>query len=377
MLTADMKALIVGGGIAGLASAIALQRVGVECDVAEIGDLRPIGAGIGLAGRAPDALDELGVYEQVAATGQPLGPPVLRDAVGAVITMPPPPPEVPEGKKPLGAYRPIVAEILAKAARRLGANIQTDSSIASIEEHDDRSLVTMSNGDLRAYDMILGADGVNSRTRSLIMPDTPQPAYAGQMTIRWMASHGPMEGEGWYIDGGLGRIGFLYQRGPKLMYVTTVINMPKERLTQPSAHRMLKRLMDEYTAPPIVELREQLERTPDAVLIVRPFEWILLDRPWYRGRTLLIGDAAHATTAHLGMGGVMALEDAVVLAQCIAAAPSLAAAYEAFMERRFERVRTVVETSITLCEREHETRFLGPEVDKLMDSAFAALSEPY
>ena len=79
-MTAVSKGLIVGGGIAGLASAVALQRAGVRCDVAEIGDLRPVGAGIGLGGRAPDALDELGIYDEVAATGSSLPSAATRPA---------------------------------------------------------------------------------------------------------------------------------------------------------------------------------------------------------------------------------------------------------------------------------------------------------
>jgi 2-polyprenyl-6-methoxyphenol hydroxylase-like FAD-dependent oxidoreductase len=131
-----------------------------------------------------------------------------------------------------------------------------------------------------------------------------------------------------------------------------------------------------YTAPPIVELRQHL--TPESELIARPFDWILMDKSsWYRGRTLLIGDAAHATTAHMGMGGGMALEDAVVLGQCIAAASSLADAYQAFVERRFDRVRTVVETSVVLSKREQQNLPPGPETGKLLGRAMAILSQPY
>ena len=90
---------------------------------------------------------------------------------------------------------------------------------------------------------------------------------------------------------------------------------------------------------------------------------------------MLIGDAAHATTAHMGMGAGMALEDSVVLAECIAAASSLSAAYAAFMARRFERVRLVVETSLALSKLE-QTNEDGLEAS-LQSSAFAALAAPY
>ncbi len=132
--------------------------------------------------------------------------------------------------------------------------------------------------------------------------------------------------------------------------------------------------MDSYTAPAIVELRKRL--TPDADLICRPFEWILLSEPWYRGRSLLIGDAAHATTAHMGMGGGMALEDAVVLAQCLDKASTLQEAFETFMTRRLPRVRTVVETSVALSKLE-QAKAPPLESRGLMKTAFEAISQPY
>ncbi len=378
-MTAVSKGLIVGGGLAGLASAIALQRAGVQCDVAEIGDLTPIGAGIGLAGRAPNALDEIGVYNEVAATGQPgLGAPGNYDAAGRVIMAPPPPgeiPHVPGGKEAIGAYRPILAEILIRAAARAGANIETGLSIESIDDNDDAANVRMTNGKTRGYDFVIGADGVNSRTRSIIFPEAPEPEYAGQMSIRWVFPSDPIDGEGWYFAGEFGKMAFYHQPRPNLIYAPMVINMPRTRLSQQDAYDVVKRLTDMYTAPAIVQLRERL--TPESELIARPFDWILLEKPWYRGRTLLIGDAAHATTAHMGMGGGMALEDGVVLAQCITAAPSLAEAYDSFVDRRFERVRTVVETSVALSKREQQHLRPGPEDMELMGRAMSVLSQPY
>jgi 2-polyprenyl-6-methoxyphenol hydroxylase-like FAD-dependent oxidoreductase len=124
----------------------------------------------------------------------------------------------------------------------------------------------------------------------------------------------------------------------------------------------------------VVELRKRL--TPDAKLIGRPFEWILLPEPWHKGRALLIGDAAHATSAHMGQGGGMALEDSAVLGQCIAAAASLPEAFDAFMARRFERVRAVVETSVGLSRLE-QAHAPPSENVALLTRALSALAQPY
>ena len=371
--------LIVGGGIAGLASAVALQRVGVRCGVVEAGDLAPIGASIGFAGRAPNALDELGVYDELFSTGKPFGArlkaPAMHDAAGKVIAAPAEPKRTPGVREPVGVHRPLLAEVLAKTARSLGASIETGLSIESIDDRDDAAVVRMTNGEVRSYDFVIGADGVGSFTRSLIFPGAPEPEYAGQMSIRWLYAGDPIPGEGWYFAGDYGKIAFYHLPEQHIMYSPMVINMPETKLSQWDAYEVARRLTAMYTAPGIVELREHL--TPESELIPRPFKWILLEKPWYRGRTLLIGDAVHSTTAHMGMGGGMALEDAVVLAKCIHANPTLTDAYEAFMDRRYERVRTVVETSVALSKAEQEGTAADPVNQKRMAEAMAILNQPY
>ncbi len=376
MVAGVSDGLIVGGGIAGLSAAIALARVGVHCDVLEKGD-GPVGAGMSLSGRVIDVLDELGVYDEAYKTGAPftaeMAAPRMKDLTGNPIGVAPTRRDRPEAKPPVRVYRPEFATILEKRAAELGVTIQKGVTAEAIENGDSEAIVTLSNGEQRRYDFVIGADGVNSHTRSLVFPDAPPTAYAGQMSIRWMSYGPPVAGEGWYVGGREGRLGFFHLPHQNVIYAPVVFAMPEKRISQEEAYRMVKGLLDKFTAPPIVELRSRL--TPDAILISRPFYWILMPDPWFRGRTLLIGDAAHATTAHMGMGAGMALEDAVVLAECLAAAPSLTEAYASFMARRFDRVRLVVETSLALSKLEQKGD-QGLEAS-LMSTAFAALAKPY
>jgi 2-polyprenyl-6-methoxyphenol hydroxylase-like FAD-dependent oxidoreductase len=368
-------ALIVGGGIAGLSAAVALGRVGVHCDVVEIADA-PLGASLGVSGRAAEALEEIGVYEECYDAGTPFTRDTtatsLMDAQGRLLSAGPPRPDWPGAKTAIGIYRPILLKILAEAGRRLGVNIQRGITAQTIEESNAATWVTFSSGEKRQYDLVIGADGIGSRIRSFVFPDAPAPAYAGQMSFRWMAPGPAIEGEGFYI-GPFGRVGFYYlPQG--MVYVPAIISAPEwVRRTDEELFSIFAHLLDSYTAPAIVELRRRL--TPDAELICRPFEWILLPDPWHRARTIIIGDAAHATTAHMGMGGGMALEDAVVLAQCIAAAPTLREAFDAFMERRFTRVRTVVETSVALSRLE-QAKAPASENMALLGSAVRSLAQP-
>jgi 2-polyprenyl-6-methoxyphenol hydroxylase-like FAD-dependent oxidoreductase len=369
-------ALIVGGGIAGLSAALALGRVGVHCDVVEIADT-PLGASLGVSGRAAEALEELGVYDECYDAGTPFTRDTtatsLMDAQGRLISAGPQRPDWPGAKTAIGIYRPILLQILADAGQRLGIKIQRGITAQAIEDCNGATSVTFSDGEKRQYDVVVGADGIGSRTRHLVFPDAPKPTYAGQISFRWMAPGPAIQGEGFYV-GPVGRVGF-YSLPQGMVYVPAIISAPEwVRRTDEEVSSIFTDLLDSYTAPAVVELRRRL--TPDAELICKPFEWMLLPDPWHRARTILIGDAAHATTAHMGMGGGMALEDAVVLAQCIAAARTLGEAFDAFMERRFTRVRTVVETSVALSRLE-QAKAPASENMTLLSSAFQTLAQPY
>uniref|UniRef100_A0AAU2VJ35 FAD-dependent monooxygenase n=1 Tax=Streptomyces sp. NBC_00008 TaxID=2903610 RepID=A0AAU2VJ35_9ACTN len=375
-MTCVSTALIIGGSIAGLSTAIALSRVGVSCEVVELAEA-PGGASIALSGRATQALDELGVYDACSAGSTVFLPGSTvadqMDAAGNLISEGPKRPLLPGVKDAIGVHRPVFLATLEEAARELGVKVYRGVTARTTDDRDDGVLVTMTDGRRARYDLVVGADGIGSRTRARLFPDAPGPAYSGQYSLRWMMSGPPIDGEGWYI-GPVGRLGFYHLPGG-LTYIPAVISMPERvHLSDEDVYSLFARLLDSYTAPAVVEMRRRLTR--DADLIGRPFEWILLPAPWHRGRTVLIGDAAHATTAHMGMGGGMALEDAVVLAQCVSEAPTLEAAFDAFMERRHARVATVVETSVELSRLEQAGAPTSENV-ALLSKAFQTLGQPY
>jgi 2-polyprenyl-6-methoxyphenol hydroxylase-like FAD-dependent oxidoreductase len=100
------------------------------------------------------------------------------------------------------------------------------------------------------------------------------------------------------------------------------------------------------------ELRELI--VDSAGVVERPLEHVLVPEPWHRGRVLLIGDAAHATTPHLAQGAAMAIEDAVLLGELLERAAPVDALLAEFMSRRFDRAKFVVDTSRQLSEWELE-----------------------
>ncbi|KAL3460093.1 hypothetical protein BJX64DRAFT_290578 [Aspergillus heterothallicus] len=375
-MSRPLMALIIGGGIAGLSSAIALTRVGVRCEVLEKGNPKE-GASIAFSGRAVNALVDLGIYDLVYDAGTPFPHDsqvaTMRDAAGNTLSRGPSRPTWPDAKEAVGIYRPTFIEIMMKVAIDLGVQIHIGTTFDKIENSASGVTVQLSTGEQRSYDFAVGADGINSATRRELFPSSPDPKYSGQLSIRWMAPGPQVQPESWY-QSALGRLGFYYL--PEgYVYVPSVIDhLESTRLTSEETYQRFSNLLDSMTAPAIVELRQRLNRDSD--LIARPFRWILLSAPWYDNRTILIGDAAHATTAHMGMGGGMALEDSVVLGQCIRDSLTIDEAFKAFMERRYERVKTVVNTSVELSNLEQRN---APPVERmeLLESAFAALSSPY
>lgn len=149
------NALIVGGGIAGLSAALALARIGVHCEVLEIADA-PLGASLGLTGRATQALDELGVYDDCRASARVFMPgetlTSLHDAAGNLLSPAPTRPSLPGIKDGLGVYRPVFLDVLTQHARRHGVVIRRGVTAEAIDNAADVATVTLTGGERRRYD---------------------------------------------------------------------------------------------------------------------------------------------------------------------------------------------------------------------------------
>jgi 2-polyprenyl-6-methoxyphenol hydroxylase-like FAD-dependent oxidoreductase len=111
-------------------------------------------------------------------------------------------------------------------------------------------------------------------------------------------------------------------------------------------------------------------------IIYRPVGSLLLQSPWYVGRVLVIGDAAHTSPPHLASGATIAIEDAIVLSELIDAGAVLPEALEEFMKRRYERCRMVVENSRQLGEWEKFPETPGADPTALIAASMNALAAP-
>ena len=245
--------------------------------------------------------------------------------------------------------RPVLHAILREQTLASGAGVRLDTTVKALRSGATGVDATFSDGTQTTYDLVVGADGIGSHVRSMIFPDAPVPKFTGQGCWRAVAPRQPeIDGPHLFL-GGTVKAG-LNPVSQAEMYMFVLQHVPDNpRLPDSNLHTMLALLLAEFGGA-VARVRDELG--PHSRIVYRPLETLLLPPPWYDGRIVLIGDAAHATTPHLASGAAIGFEDAIVLAEELVAAERVEEALSNFMDRRFERCRLVVENSAMLGELE-------------------------
>jgi 2-polyprenyl-6-methoxyphenol hydroxylase-like FAD-dependent oxidoreductase len=305
-----MKAIILGGGIGGLASALALTREGWQVEVLERSpEFTEAGAGLSLWPNALRALDALGVGEPVRGLAALEGQGGIRDAAGRWLSRT----DTAELERRYGPVAMIHrADLLAvlRAAVPAGAL----HPLVTVTGVRPDGTVLHSGGESRA-DLVVGADGVRSVTRQSVWPDVPGPRYAGYTSWRAVSRPVPVaeSSESW----GRGeRFGYAPLPDGRV-YWFAVANAPEGARDDGLAG--LRRRFGGWHDP-IPALLQAAD--PGAVLHHDLYELPPL-KTYTSGNVVLVGDAAHAMTPNLGQGACQALEDAVVLGNVMARANGL------------------------------------------------------
>ena len=269
--------------------------------------------------------------------------------------------------------RPVLARILADATRAAGANVRLGCTFTAIEQHDDRVEVTFTDGQRGRYDLVIGADGLYSKTRAAVFPDAPHPTYTGQAVWRAVLPRAPEITTVTIWVGQPVKPGVNPVSSAEMYIFITEARPTNAHVDSNELAPAMRALLATFPDPVLQSIRGQIG--PDSQIVFRPIESLLMPRPWFRGRVVLIGDAVHATTPHLASGACIGIEDALVLAEQLDAVQDVKTALESFQERRWDRCRMVVENSLRLGEIE----IAGGDKDehaRIMHDSMIALAQP-
>ena len=333
------KALIIGGGIAGPVTAMALRRAGIDSVVYEAHGRGSDGVGafltLGVNGLA--ALEILDLRETIEALGMDTPKMTMFSRGRALASMP---------MAARTVSRAELYEVLRDEAVRRGVPIEYGRRLAGAEPTPDGVRATFADGTTAEGDLLIGADGLRSVTRTIIDPDAPRPRHVGLLNVGGYAR-------------GMGRLGepgvanFVFGRRCFFGYfvhpdgdVWWFANPPSRRepdraellgITPDQWRRRLVDLFRDDTGPMLDIIAASDEIFPG---------WNTYDFPrvprWFNQRMIIIGDAAHATSPSSGQGASMAIEDAIVLAKCLRDRPDTQRAFAAFEAARRARVERVV-----------------------------------
>lgn len=337
------KVIIVGGGIGGLATARGLLHMGWDVTLYEQAQaFRPVGAGITLAPNAVRALDWLGLGAELRSRGMAHGAAGIRDTSGRWLMRT----RVEElearyGVPSFALHRADLHEMLVAGAA--GATIVTGHTVTGVRNMSE-PVVTFDGLDgpgEDAADLVIGADGINSRTRTALFPRHPGPAYAGYITWRGLvpadAAPAASRAVGVTETWGRGQRFGIVPLADGQVYWFATASLPARSHTHDTIRDLAARYHDWHD--PILTL---IEATPPQALLRHDIYHLATPLPHYQaGQIVLLGDAAHALTPDIGQGGCLALEDAVTLINLMPSdvdVPEALAAYERARKARTQRL---------------------------------------
>ncbi|MDQ0946950.1 2-polyprenyl-6-methoxyphenol hydroxylase-like FAD-dependent oxidoreductase [Streptomyces phaeochromogenes] len=341
--------LVVGGGASGNAVTILLRRAGIAVDLIEA---KPdwnatTGSGITLQGNALRVLRELGVWEQVEASGYAFGSLGVTAPDGTVLFVAE---DIQTGGEDLpatlGMQRPQLQQLLIDTVLASGADVRLGTTAESLEQDTDGVSVLFSDGSQSRYDLVIGADGLNSATRAEIgITDKPEPTGMAIWRIATPRPESVTRTDLAY--GGPAYIAGYCPTSANTIYAYLVEGCRDRASIDPATYAdEMRRLARSYGGvwPEITEYITG----PKKVNYTR-FDHLLVEDSWHRGRVVLIGDAAHCCPPTLAQGAAMSLEDALVLAELLTSGRDWdGELLQAYYDRRIPRVRTVVAASMQI-----------------------------
>jgi 2-polyprenyl-6-methoxyphenol hydroxylase-like FAD-dependent oxidoreductase len=340
----SLRVIIVGGGIGGLATALACQRNGIRSFAFErTQQFGEVGAGLILAGNAVKALNKLGLADALHTSAAPLHFSSLRTWRGDVLV------ELPMqevmrryGTSTVALHRAELQAALVTALEP--GSLRMHMQGIAFEQDEDGVYVRFACGDVVRGDVLVGADGLFSVVRSQLV-GAAKPRYAGYIAWRGVTAYrmDQREEQTTFETWGDGkRFGFIPLPQGRVSWFA-VANAP-EGAREKDAEQEKRKVLELVSS--CHEPARAVVAATEATAILRTD---IYDRPaltsWSQGRVTLVGDAAHPMTPNLGQGACQAIEDAYVLAESLTSAPTIASALQRYEARRIHRANAIVQRS--------------------------------
>lgn len=333
--------IVIGAGIAGLATAVALRRVGHDVTVIEQRTDLTSGAGISIWPNALAALDQIGLGDNVRQAGGRVTAGAIRWRDGTWLRRPSAQRIVHALGEPLVVVRrSALTEILLDALPP--DTVQTGLSATALSIAAATARVTLSDGRTREADAVVGADGVNSMVARALNGPLPS-RYVGYTAWRGVAAYRldpALAGETMSAGTEVGHVPL----GPDHTYWFATERTREGSRSAGGEHAYLTAKLAGW-ADPIPAL---LASTDPADVLRNDLYDRAQPRDWSRGPAVIVGDAAHPMRPHLGQGGCQGLEDAAILARFVGLSPDLPAAFDRFGAFRRRRVRPLVRESAAI-----------------------------
>lgn len=375
-MRSERTALVIGGGVAGSTTALALKKAGIAATIYEA---RPEGgdtAGImlTLGSNGIDALSAMQADGPVRDLGFRTDSIGLRTHTGKLL-----------GRSTLGTSTPgrpasrtmrraDLNRVLLQHAADSGIVVERGRRLVSVVEGPDKVVATFEDGSTAEADFLVGADGVHSVVRGLIDPSAPSPRFSGLITTGGYAKGVSVAIEPGTYEMIFGRRGFFgFALPPDDESVWWFVNLPRRRepargeLATVTTDQWRKRFAAVFAddAGPALDLIA----ATDGFAPMTPIHTVLPLRRWHTDRMVILGDAAHAPSPTSGQGASLAIEDAVVLARSLRDESRIDEAFAVFASARRPRVEKIVKAAA----RVNSNKAAGPVGRILRDAMLPSI----
>ncbi|WP_028957425.1 FAD-dependent monooxygenase [Sulfitobacter sp. 20_GPM-1509m] len=328
-----MRILIVGAGIAGLAMHRALSQNGHDACIVERNlDADQGGAGIFLPGNGVRAMQKLGLGDEILQQSEAIAYQKFYDENGNLLNLIDTE-AVWQSVAPCRATkRATLWKMLAKG---LGDGAIQYRQVKSLANNSETCKVTFQDGQTDEYDLVIGADGINSTLRHQVFPDAPEPEYVGNICWRAIVPN-TLGLTDWTVMLGTQKSLLLKAVSPTEVYIYADMSIQEADVEKFDAATPLDRLFNDIAGP-----YAQMLQVPENVTVIFGKLMRLQMDGWSKNRVVLIGDAVHASPPSMAQGACLAIEDALVLADELSTSTSVDFALERYEDRRKARVNWV------------------------------------